>query len=230
VRQIITFSLLLVVSLAGLSSCSSGSSAPTQGVITYGINYPVQFDDKWMERLMPKEMEMQFKDGLLKTELSFAVGMIKIAYLSDQKNQKLYELMKFMKKKNYAVRNLNEVNLMMSNIPQHKITPGTATKMIAGYVCKNALVEVHNDTTNYEFELWYTEELGSKNLNWCSPFSPIQGVLMEYQIERFDVTMKFTAKSVELKEFPNDDFSIPEQYKKISYDEMRENLEQLKDI
>ena len=202
----------------------------SEGVITYGISYPVPFEDKWMERLMPKEMEMQFKDGLLKTELSFAVGMIKIAFLSDQKNKKLYELMKFMKKKNYATRNNDEVNLMMNDIPPHKITPGNATKMIAGYTCKNAMVEVKNDTIDYEFELWYTEELGSKDLNWCSPFSPIQGVLMEYQIERFDVTMKFTAKSVEVEDFPEDEFLIPENYKKISYQEMRENLEQLKDI
>lgn len=229
-RLIKFFSLLLVVALASFSSCSGGGSTPREGVITYGITYPVPFDDKWMERLMPKEMDMQFKDGLLKTELSFAVGMIKIAYLSDQKNKKLYELMKFMKKKNYAIRNHDEVNLMMNSIPPHKITPSIATKMIAGYTCKNAIVEVHDDTTNYEFELWYTEELGSPDLNWCSPFSPIQGVLMEYQIERFNVTMKFTAKSVELEDFPDDEFLIPENYKKISYQEMKENLEQLKDI
>jgi hypothetical protein len=230
VRLINFFPLLLVIALASLSSCSGGGSERSEGVITYGITYPVPLEDKWMERLMPKEMEMQFKDGLLKTELSFAVGMIKIAFLSDQKNKKLYELMKFMKKKNYATRNQDEVNLMMNSIPPHKITPGNATKMIAGYTCKNAMVEVKNDTINYEFELWYTEELGSKDLNWCSPFSPIQGVLMEYQIERFDVTMKFTAKNVDLEEFPEDEFLIPENYKKISYQEMRENLEQLKDI
>jgi hypothetical protein len=230
VKIIKHFSLILLVALIGLSSCASNSSAENEGVVTYEISYPVPFDDKWMERLMPKEMEMQFKDGLLKTELSFAVGMIKIAYLSDQKNRKLYELMKFMKKKNYAIRNQDEVNLMMSEIPPHKITPGNATKMIAGYTCKNAMVEVHNDTTDYEFELWYTEELGSKDLNWCSPFSPIQGVLMEYQIQRFNVTMKFTAKSVDLEEYPEDEFLIPEKYTKISYQEMMENLEQLKDI
>lgn len=224
------FHLFIFIALVSLSSCGNGAKERSEGLVTYDITYPVPFEDKWMERLMPSEMEMQFKDGLLKTELSFAVGMIKIAFLSDQKNKKLYELMKFMKKKNYAIRNQEEVNLMMSSIPPHKITPGNATKMIAGYACKNALVEVRNDTTNYEFELWYTEELGSKDLNWCSPFSPIQGVLMEYEIERFDVTMKFTAKSVELMEYPEDEFLIPEKYTKISYQEMMENLEQLKDI
>ena len=88
-RLIKLFSLLLIATSAILSSCGSGSTAPTEGVVTYEISYPVPFEDKWMERLMPKEMEMQFKDDLLKTELSFAVGMIKIAYLSDQKNKKL---------------------------------------------------------------------------------------------------------------------------------------------
>ncbi len=219
-----------MIATALLSSCNVGSSAPSEGIITYEISYPTPFEDKWMGRLMPKEMEMQFKNGLLKTELSFAVGMIKIAYLSDQKNKKLYELMKFMKKKNYAIRNNSEVNLLMSALPAHTITKGNSSKVIAGYHCKNATVHVKDDSTNYHFELWYTEDLGSKGLNWSSPFSPIPGVLMEYQVARFNVVMKFTAKKVELVKFPKDEFVIPEKYKKISFQEMEENLLQLKDI
>ena len=226
------FSLIfiVVVSALVLIGCDTASDRPDEGVITYEISYPIPFEDKWFERLMPKEMELKFKGDLLKTELSFGLGMIKIAYLSDFKKRQLYEMMKFMKQKNYALRDQEGVNEMMNNIPDHKITPGNATKMIAGYECKNAIVEVKNDTTDYQFELWYTEELGVPEVNWCSPFSPIRGMLMEYQIERFNVTMKFTAKKVELIKTEPTDFTISPKYKEISSQEMLENIAELREI
>lgn len=222
--------IVSIFTIAFLSSCETVGSKPSEAIISYDISYPTPFEDKWLERLMPKDMEMKFNEDMLKTELSFGLGMIKISYLSDAKDHELFEMLKFMKKKNFSVRNQKEVNLMMSTIPPHKITPGNATKMIAGYTCKNALVEVKDDTTAYEFECWYTEELGSTNMNWSSPFSPIKGVLMEYEIERFDVGMKFTATKVELVEFEADEFEIPSNYKEISFQMMKKNLEQLKDI
>lgn len=230
----IKFAKLIFVIFIGAtifaSSCSSEHNRVDEGTVVYDISYPVPFEDKWLERLMPKEMEMKFKKEKLKTELSFGLGMIKIAYLSDQKKKELNEMMKFMKKKNFALRNHEAVNLLMAEIPQHKITPGNASKMIAGYECKNAIVEVKDDTTDYQFELWYTEDLGGENFNWCSPFSPINGVLMEYQIERFNVTMKFSAKKVELTELADDEFIVPDNYSEITYQQMRENIEQLKEI
>ena len=229
-RNKLTFIYILAVSILGLTACDTASDRPDEGVITYEISYPIPFEDKWFERLMPKEMEMKFKGDLLKTELSFGMGMIKIAYLSDFKKRELYEMMKFMKKKNYALRNKEQVNQMMNSIPDHKITPGNATKMIAGYECKNAMVEVKNDTTDYQFELWYTEELGVPEVNWCSPFSPIRGMLMEYQVERFNVTMKFTAKKVELIKTDPSDFTISTKYSEISSQEMMDNIAELREI
>lgn len=229
----INFLVLLFItglSVTFFSSCETKSNRIDEGVVVYDISYPIPFEDKWMERLMPKEMEMQFKDDMLKTELSFGLGMIKIAYLSDKKKEQLFEMLKFMKKKNFSTLNKKDITAMMQTIAAHKITPGTSTKMIAGYTCKNAYVEVKDDTTSYEFECWYTDELGSEDINWCSPFLPIKGVLMEYQIERFDVAMKFVATEVRLVEIPDENFVIPDKYKEISSEEMEENLQQLKDI
>lgn len=229
----INFLVLLFItglSITFFSSCETKSNRIDEGIIVYNISYPIPFEDKWMERLMPKEMEMQFKDDKLKTELSFGLGMIKIAYLSDKKKEQLFEMLKFMKKKNFSILNKDDIKVMMQNIAAHKITPGDSTKMIAGYTCKNAYVEVKDDSTTYDFECWYTDELGKEYINWCSPFSPIKGVLMEYQIERFDVAMKFVATEVRLVEVPDENFIISEKYKEISSKEMEENLQQLKDI
>ena len=183
-----------------------------------------------MERLMPKEMEMKFKGGQLKTELSFGLGMIKIGYLSNSEKQEVHELLKFMKNKNFAKRNAKEVQLMLDEIPKHKITLGNQVKTIAGYQCKNAKVDIMQKDSAYSIEIWYTEDLKVVNPNWCTPFKEIKGVLMEYQVQKLDVVMKFTAKKVQLMEYTPEEFNLPENYKKISFKEMEESLEQLKDI
>lgn len=212
------------------NSCDVLSNRNDEGIITYEITYPKPIADKSMEKLMPKEMDVQFKGGHLKTELSFGYGMINIAYLSNHKKKELNEMLVFLKKGKFATRDQASITEMMKSIPPHKITPGNATKMIAGYTCKNAIIEVRDDTTSYDFECWYTEELGDPEINWCSPFSPIKGMLMEYQIERLDVAMKFTASQVKLIQIPDEEFSIPDGYKKISCEKMKENLQELKEI
>ena len=52
----------ILISLAPLlftGSCGNMEPAVSEGIITYGISYPRPIEDKWMEKLMPTEMEMQ---------------------------------------------------------------------------------------------------------------------------------------------------------------------------
>ena len=122
------------------------------------------------------------------------------------------------------------LKLKLSKIPPHKITFGTQEKTIAGYKCKNATVKVLHKTKPYTIEVWYTDEIKVSNPNWCTPYKEIKGMLMEYQVEKLDVVMKFTATKVEMTEFTPEEFTLPEGYKKISYQEMEESLQQLKEI
>ncbi len=141
------------VSLLFLGSCDKIGNKQDEGFINYEISYPIPLADKWMERIMPHEMEMKFKGSQIKTDLSFGMGMVKIGYLSNSEKQEVHELLKFMKKKNFAHRNAKEVDLMLKDIPEHKITLGNQTKTIAGYNCKNALVEIMKKDSSYTIEI-----------------------------------------------------------------------------
>lgn len=211
-----------------------GCTEPTrpkihQGKILYDITYPKPFEDKWLERLMPDEMEMYFSQNGMKTELTFGLGMIQIGFLTNQEDKELHELLKFMKKKNFATRDQVGIQSLMSDLPKHnfKLLPDTQT--IAGVLCKKAHVKVEAETP-YEFDLWYTNEIEVSNPNWGSPFEEIKGVLMEYEVERFNVLMHFKADEVVLDTIPAEEFTIPKNYEKISTDEMQQTLEELKEI
>ena len=133
-KSILTFILPIVL----LGSCSDVEPAVSEGVITYDISYPRPIEDKWMEKLMPTEMEMQFKNNNINTELTFGLGMIKIGYITNTEDKHLHEMLKFMRKRNVSHRSLKEVDDLLKQIPNHKIELLPDTKTIAGFLCNKA--------------------------------------------------------------------------------------------
>lgn len=226
IRLITLFSAALLLAVG----CAEKSSELSEGVITYNISYPRPIEDKWMEKLMPTEMEMQFKNNNINTELTFGLGMIKIGYITNTEDKHLHEMLKFMRKRNVSHRGVQQVEDLLTQIPKHKIELKTDTKSIAGFLCYKALVNVESPSDPYTYELWYTKDIQIKDPNWCTPFKSIPGVLMEYRVERFNVIMHFTAVDIEQMEIPDTQFMIPKKYKEIPIEAMEKNLQDLKDI
>ena len=223
--------LLFITPLIFMFSCSNIEPAVSEGIITYDISYPRPIEDRWMETLMPKEMEMQFKNNKINTELTFGLGMIKIGYITNTEEKNLHEMLKFMKKRNVSHRSIKEVDDLLKRIPYHKIELLPDTKSIAGYLCYKATVKIDNPANPYNiYDLWYTKDIEIKEPNWCTPFKSIPGVLMEYRIERFNVIMHFTAVEVEKSEIKDTEFLVPKKYKEISVDAMEKSLLRLKEI
>ena len=213
-----------------MGSCTNMEPAVSEGIITYDISYPRPIEDKWMEKLMPKEMEMQFKNNNINTELTFGLGMIKIGYITNTEDKKLHQMLKFMRKRNVSHRTAGEVEDLLSQVPNHKIELLTDTKTIAGFLCHKAIVKVESKNDPYIYDLWYTKEIKIKEPNWFTQFKSIPGVLMEYRLEKFNVIMHFTAIDVENSKINDTKFKVPEKYKEISVDAMEKTFEELKDI
>lgn len=229
-RKFIRVITILGLPLLFAGKCEDGSSHVSEGVITYDISYPRPIEDKWMEKLMPSEMEMQFKNNNINTELTFGLGMIKIGYITNTEDKHLHEMLKFMRNRNVSHRGVPQVEDLIAEIPEHKIKLLPDTKSVAGFLCKKAQVEVSSPAEPYSYDLWYTEEIKIKDPNWCTPFKSIPGVLMEYRVERFNVIMHFTAVEVERAEILDTEFMVPKKYKEISIEAMEKNLQDLKDI
>jgi GLPGLI family protein len=99
------------------------------------------------------------------------------------------------------------------------ITLTDQTKEIAGYVCNHARVTFANDSTK-NFDIFYTDKIGIKEPNWCTPFHEIKGVLMEAQVNKFNIDMHMVATEVVAEEYPEDDFIISHEYQPITVQEM----------
>jgi GLPGLI family protein len=184
--------------------------AKTEGVIVYDMSYPKPHPDRSTQAMMPSEMEFQFKDDKYINDLSIMGGVISIKYVVDNQKKELVEYAKILSNKFAAKINQSTLPTLLKDVPVHtvKLVEGE-TKEIAGYKCKKAVVTVAAKDP-YTFDVYYTTDIALTDPNWCTPFKDIPGTLMEYQIEKFNVVMKFTAKEVKNLAQDVKEFSIPE--------------------
>lgn len=220
----LVFPLCFLVFLA----CETKDAPITSGKINYAITYPIEIKDKWLERLVPKSMDLYFNERYIKSELGFGLG-VKIAYLSDIEELKVFEQLKFLQNKTFSVRQEKDVQDLIHQIPPHEVSFTNDTQTIVGFLCYKAIVNVVG-SDSYSFDCWYTKDIQIKTPNWCTPFKEIDGVLIHYQIKRFNILMEITAQKIETLPEDLDVFSIPENYTEVSIEKMQETFDELKEM
>ena len=211
--------LLLVISSCG----GDNGKAADEGTIEYTASVVDQANP--MATLAPSKMSMKFKNNKACAEMSAGMGLFSTSFITDPEKKTLTQLVKLLNKKLSLVLNAAEIQ-KENEAFKFDLTPTKQTKMIAGYKCQSAHVKMH-DELETEFDIFYTNELKIDNPNFATPFYMIDGVLMEYQMKKFGLEMKFTAKSVKKEEIDDATFELPVEYKPVSAEEMNTLFEQL---
>lgn len=193
---------------------------PFEGIITYKITYP---DSKFTESqlaMFPKVMTVMVKGSKSKTEMS--TGMGNQTEINDYTEKTKTALLDMMGQK-YAIKETAaEIQKDMEKEPTAKVEVTNETRTIAGYVCKKALVTAEQDGKKTVFEVWFTDEIGSKDANFDNAlYKEIDGVLMEFMMKTPQLTMKFTVSSVEKKSVSAKEFEIPADYKLTTKEELK---------
>jgi len=205
--------------ILGVTGCrNSDEKFISEGAIEYDAAVVDQSNP--MATLAPNKMTIKFKNNKSAAEMSAGMGLFSTAFISDPETKSMTQLVKLLNKKFSLVQNEAEIQKENAAYPV-EITPVKGTKMIAGYNCQKAHVKVKDEYAS-EFDIYYTKELNIKNPNFANPFYKIDGVLMEYQMKKFGLEMKFTAKSIKNEEVDDDTFELPSDYKPITKEAMDE--------
>jgi len=209
-------------------SCKDGVFDKTEGVIEYKVTYPKMDKTNFMLDFMPTEMKMYFKDDKYITSVSAGMGTFKTNFICDQTQNEFFQLVKLINKK-YALKlKGEEISATLKILPSYNIEFVDDVKEIVGYMCKKAIVTVDNESHD-AFTVYYTNEIKIKNPNWCNQFAPIDGVMLEYQYEKYDVCMQFKAKKIKFEKVKDKIFEIPTDYQLISFDEMEREMTEIFD-
>jgi GLPGLI family protein len=220
----------LIQSVSGIflllfaSSCSNeNDKIVSEGSIEYSASVVDQANP--MAALAPSKMTIKFKNNKSCAEMSAGMGLFSTSFISDPEKKTLTQLVKLLNKKFSLVQNEAEIKAENDQY-KFELTPCSDTKMIAGYKCEKAHVKMQDEYST-EFDIWYTKDLAISNPNFANPFYMIDGVLMEYQMKKFGLEMRFVARSVKKEEIDDEIFELPVDYKAISAQEMNDLFESL---
>lgn len=205
--------------ILGVTSCSnSDEKFISEGAIEYDAAIVDQSNP--MATLAPNKMTIKFKNNKSCAEMSAGMGLFSTSFISDPETKSMTQLVKLLNKKFSLVQHAADIQKENETYPL-EITPLKETKVIAGYKCQKAHVKV-NDELGSEFDIFYTKDLNIKDPNFANPFYKVDGVLMEYQMKKFGLEMKFTAKAVKNEDVDDSTFELPDDYKPVSKEEMDE--------
>jgi peptide-N-glycosidase F-like protein len=211
--------LLLMVGSCG----QNDDKVVAEGVIEYTASVVDQSNP--MASLAPSKMTIKFKNNKSCAEMSAGMGLFSTAFISNPETKTLTQLVKLLNKKFSLV--LDHTSIQKENDAyKFELTPTKETKKIAGYQCEKVHVKMM-DEFGTEFDIFYTKDLAIENPNFANPFYMIDGVLMEYQMKKFGLEMKFTAKAVKKEDVDDSAFELPADFKAISAEEMATLFESL---
>lgn len=227
----IAFRLLVFTSLGMFIihfSCDSKllKKGIKEGAIEYSITYPSIPEDNYLIDVMPKQMEMTFKNGVYRSDIVAGMGLFKTSIISNKEGEMLTHSLKLLNKK-YASTIGNEDILAVSPFYKNISFEFTdSTKEIAGFHCKEVIAQIEGDSS-WGFSIFYTDEIAIENPNRLTPFEPIKGVLMEYDLYNYNTHMHFEAQKVIEKKVNQSHIDLEDGYVIISPTELKSEIESI---
>lgn len=198
----------------------------TEGYIKYDITYPNPGDKEDMVGILPDKMTLTFKDNQIRTDLKAGFGMFSLTSISHVPNSQLTHLCRIITNKYVVDLDQGGANEMLKLFPKYTIEYLEETKEIAGYTCNAALfTDVESPETT--FKVFYTKKIHVDQPNWFTPFHQIDGMMMEYEIKKFNMQMKLTADKVVGDSISSDNFQRPGGYTPIDYPALEGKLEMM---
>jgi len=214
------FSLVgfLLVILFGACKNFSTTSSIDEGEIEYTLQVVENRNVLLTNDMLPSTTTMSFKNNNICFNLS-AFGVFATDLISKQGSKTLTQTLKLMGKKYAVVATQDSLKEYMKAEPTMTIEYTKNTKTVAGYKCKHAKCTFHNPDFP-SFDVYYTEDIKIEDPNFYSQYSPIKDVLMEFNVYRYNVFMRLTAKKVNEKDVDDAVFEAAADFKKVSKREM----------
>lgn len=194
-RSFVVFSAVMF-SLLSLG-CAHLTGGKNEGTIEYEIKVLNNANPIITSDLLPSTMVTRFKNNCMAQELAAGMGMFATTFISNpDKNMVWQTLQMKMFGKNYVCE-ADSKTLRQTIVSEGKrrfeFLPKTRT--IAGYTCK--LARMHFvDSAHPPVDIYYTEEIPVEHPNFYSFYKEIPGVLMDFEVKRYNIEMHLVAKKV----------------------------------
>lgn len=218
---------LICLAVLGLGSCENSifDGRPQKGLITFDVTYPYIESGGIMAAMMPKTMEMKFQDDVYTTDLKAGMGLFRLGFIADNKNRKLKNILKVGGEKLAVELAEQEAQQYLQDFPELTIIFTDGLDTIAGFPCKQAIA-IYNDASKPDMTIYYTDAIKLTQPNWCTQFHEIDGVLLAYEIDRYDIRMRFRASGFEEQELEPSEFEVPDDFSLVSAEVLESKVQE----
>lgn len=218
----------LISAMAGLSCKNkSGGKYIDQGEIHYNIDYIGNLGAMHKE-VMPRNLVVSFKKDKILFEMLGMGNSGIINLINPEKGIYDAYFSLFTIKYFYAAKP-GEMYPGFEAMDGISIKKTSKTMVICGFNCKNAEVTFPANR-NKIYEIWYTNEIDVKNTNASTPFSPIDGVLMNFFFFMGKAEVHFEAETVYKKDIPDDTFERRENFKRVTKENFMTVVNQMRSL
>jgi len=201
-----------------------------EGYIEYKMQYVGDSLEQFVQTFLPGRMKLLFRDNSIKNHFSDATGFFAFTHIKNQDKGIQTILMDIMNHKYKYVEQIGEESLFFKNRHEISINKVNDTKKIAGYTCHKAeIAYLTDEDKKMHYNIFYTDHIDIEGFTRHTPFESIKGVLMEFQIELYQMPFRFIATKVKEKEIPEKEFIIPQGYKPVNKKTLHEIIEILKE-
>lgn len=189
-----------------------------QGVIEYEVTYPDLDSNDIMLEMLPDKMIMKFKKDKFKSNMSAGAGLIEMGIMTDATSRKMYNLVKIFGDRYVLELSGVEVKQMTDVLPPFQMKKLDERMEIAEASCEKVLLDFGiSKSESYIF--YYTNDLKIKDPNWYTPYNEIEGVLLDYRIENYNMHMRLRATKIIDREIDDSEFVIDDSYESLTKEE-----------
>jgi hypothetical protein len=210
------------------SSCDSNifKKGIEEGTIEYSITYPQIPEGNYLLDIMPNQMEMNFKNGVYRSDIIAGMGLFKTSIISNKEDDKLIHSVKLLNKKFASTLGSEDIIEVSPYYKEVRFEFTDKTKQIAGYECKEVIAHIEGDSS-WNFSIFYTDEINIETPNRLTPFEPIEGVLMEYDLYNYNTHMHFEAHNVIEQKVDQSHIDLEDGYVMVSPTELKSEIESI---
>jgi len=217
-QYMMRFTLIMMFFLFLFSCDSKYDQNQPQGIIEYSVVYTSN-KSSIPTNLLPKKVTLKFKAHKSITSIDGFMGMFCLSNICDFRKYTNTMILKVMDSKYYYPGSKYEPPFFFDGLKDIDVKPVADTKVIAGFMCKKAVVTYKN-ANRPAFDIYYTDQIKIKNPNKSNPFNTINGVLVQFNITMNNIEMHLTATRYRNENISDDLFKVPDDYRKVSREKM----------
>jgi hypothetical protein len=215
--------IAIIFAMTGYSCKDRGRKNINQGEIHYNIDYVGDFGVP--KEFLPKNLIISFKNDKLLYDMSGLANSGIFNLINPEKG--IYDTYFSIPPRRYYYAGIKgELYPGFSAMEGMVLKKTNKTAIICGFNCKNAEV-TFVDSRDTTYNIWYTNEIKIENPNASTPFSQIDGVLMNFFFFIGKSEMHFTAEGVYRKSISEETFERKIKFTRISREDITRLINKL---